>query len=284
MGPRGAHRRGRAQHGAAAQELVPPDAPGRSLNAPDGGLFFASSEAARKLEPEVGPVYQDGKYPDARQSLGYMDGGIVAGEFVAAQVRAALNGEVIPAGSPDVDGGVATSILDEVVAKLEFASVLTVGGEALPMMKPGKVEAVLGALCTNMYGAAAIDLEGWSAGGWKQDPEALQAEVTALLVKSLQDVDLLPGSFDPNQPTDELLLLVVAARLVRAGWHYTNLDADEARNDPHVVAIQALVPVVNALMRLISAEPTSKGGQTGTSTTPGRFSSLKGLLRRIFAG
>ncbi len=266
------------------KSLVPPRAPGRSLNTPEGSLFFASSEAARKLDPVVGPKYANGKYPDARQSLGYMDGGIVAGEFVAAQVQAALEGKPVPAGSPDADSSTATSVLDEIVGNLEFASLLTVGGEALPMMPPAKVEEVLGALCNNMYASAAIDLDGWKAGGWTQDPEALQAEVTALLVKSLQDVDLLPGSFDPTKPADELLLLVVAARLVRAGWHDTSLEVDDAAKDPHVVAIQALVPVVNALMRLISAEPTSKDAHTGATKTHGRFSSLRGLLRRVFAG
>lgn len=69
-------------------------APAQTLNQPvDGNVWFAAAELARKVDPGTTSRYFDPttqKYSDIRHSLGYMDGAINEGRFVANQVAKAL--------------------------------------------------------------------------------------------------------------------------------------------------------------------------------------------------
>ncbi|MBK6809028.1 MAG: FAD-dependent oxidoreductase [Sandaracinaceae bacterium] len=74
--------------------LTGPAAPAKTLNqALDGNVWFAAAELARKVDPGSVSRYFDPatqKYSDIRHSLGYMDGAINEGRFVANQVAKAL--------------------------------------------------------------------------------------------------------------------------------------------------------------------------------------------------
>ncbi len=76
--------------------LTGPDAPAKALNAPwNDAVWFACAETARNVEARATSRYYDphaseaGAYSDIRHSLGYMDGAIHEGRFVANQVAKA---------------------------------------------------------------------------------------------------------------------------------------------------------------------------------------------------
>ncbi len=77
--------------------LTGPDAPARVLNTPwNDAVWFACAETARNVEARATSRYYDPRavdpsaaYSDIRHSLGYMDGAIHEGRFVANQVAKA---------------------------------------------------------------------------------------------------------------------------------------------------------------------------------------------------
>lgn len=226
--------------------LTGSDRPARLLNEPWNDLiYFASAETARKLAPSGAPTWtpgadptQPGVYSDHRQGLGYLDGAVIAGRYVAAQVR----GAAPPPASPSPASAVPSAPPPEP-----------------PQLTPEQVKQALTILAQTLHAATAIDVAAWEAPPepWRRDPAALQAWLVQALVGALVQAGLLSPPPDPPTPEWMAELTGAAIALVGSGYKYVTQNAplgSPARRAT-IRSIQELTGIVGALMRLKSTEP-----------------------------
>jgi monoamine oxidase len=241
--------------------LSAPDGPARAMNqAWLGKVFFASSENALNVAPESKlptwdpsvverlPEYEGGvrknqppfhsAYSDMRQGLGYMDGAIVAGQWVAREVSKSLSGSV----SAEQTSASATPSAPPVAS-----SPAPSPPPPAPTLTAEQTLAILADVCVLVQGRSGVDLAGWVLQGWRPNPEQLQDWLQAGVVKILTLHGLVA---DPTSP--EQALAGVQA-FTGAGLRYT---APGASGDPTTLAsLRQLARVASALMQARSAEP-----------------------------
>ena len=205
--------------------LTGADCPARLLNQPwDDKVFFAAAETARKLDPASNNPYGNAEtmqFSDMRQSLGYMDGAICSGRFVANQVLKALH---LPY-DPGVD--------------------LQPSGDPPPPPPPGSEDIVpctrsqiikaLDTLCALLYGASAPKLELWQKEQWSPNHEALMGWIQA---------QVLPQALEASSIPNVQSLIY---------WGHTYSASCDV--DPETVSIQKLTAIVNSMVGLLSSEP-----------------------------
>ena len=258
--------------------LTGDEAPAKAFDRPVGGkLYFAAAElsckspatrrsAASSFVPDWQTLGQTGTYSDYRQSLGYMDGAVTCGRFVAQQVLEDL------------------SLRD--VAKVEAESVAAnvargapLGGERPPASAGAKAEptsipratvlAVLGMLCQSLYTASAPPGSGTT--DWKTDPAALQTWLVSVLVETLVANGLVePPPAQPGPGFDRSQALSFMEQM--ATWQPTFVSAVlnfvasgyalQASSPPGTVnEVAQLATIAATLMQLKSSEPSASGGR-----------------------
>jgi monoamine oxidase len=219
---------------------------GSALNEPwNDVVFFASAETSRKIEPSGDPVYtpgsdptQMGTYSDHRQGLGYLDGAVISGRYVAAQVMG---------NTPAPRAALATAPAP--LAPDEPQS-----------LSPDQVKQVLTLLCEALHAASAIQVPAWEglAPPWNKDPLALQAWFANTLVGALVQSGLLSPPPDPPTPEWMAELTQAAIALIGSGYRYSTRDLTEDMPEARrrkLQSIQELTQIAGALMRLRSTEP-----------------------------
>jgi monoamine oxidase len=212
------------------------------LNEPwEDKVFFASSETARKLHPtSTSPYWQPdpenpmGRYSDMRQSLGYMDGAIVSGRYVAHQVAKSL-------GLPGYDAGVDARPSPDA----QPATTLPAGaGAEPPAFTREQVAAITGTLCETFYSSAALDIAKWKATNWATFPAAMMPWLA----------EVVGGALAANglEPTPSNM-----QGLVGAACAYSTEDASKLppAEQAASIEIQKLTAILQSLTELKSAEP-----------------------------
>jgi len=183
--------------------LTGEDAPAKAFDRPvDGKLYFAAAElsckspaARRSPGPSFSPDWQSlgqrGTYSDFRQSLGYMDGAVTCGRFVAHQVLEDLSLREKAIAKPSAEFVARRVVPSPLIAPAGGAALS--GSTAVP---EATVLAVLSMLCQSLYAASAPPTSATPSS--KTDPAALQAWLTQVLVGALVANGLL--SPPPAQP------------------------------------------------------------------------------------
>lgn len=245
--------------------LSGPDCAGRLLNEPWDNVYFASAETSRKANPT--PVSGSDGYSDARQSLGYMDGAIIAGRFVADQILTSL--------------GLAPATATATAAPATSAPRPAIGAKALPVeptqLSIDQVKQVLSLFCSELYDGSALNFEQWEKDRWYQNSQALLLWVADKLAVALVGAGLLPPPPSDPPPVEWLLqFMEVAASFVGAGYAYNS--AASANGDPGLEDIRQMTAIGNALMQLKSSEPFGANVPTFSAQRgkgiPGRFASI----------
>lgn len=220
--------------------LSGPDCAGRLLNRPWNHVYFASAETSRKVG--AGRV---GGYSEARQSLGYMDGAIVAGRFVADQILAALNRTVSDAELDDTP--------EETSLPEEKAPTIKMPIEP-PPLSVDQVQEVLANFCTLLYNGSSLNFEQWEQERWFQDSQALLYWVADQLATALIQAGLLtPPPQNPSPPERAMEFMQAATSFIGSGNAYYN--AKNPSGDAGLEDIRQMTAIGNALMQLKSSEP-----------------------------
>ncbi|AKT38502.1 flavin monoamine oxidase family protein [Chondromyces crocatus] len=255
---------------------------GRFLNEPWGGLvYFASAETARKLAPTTAPIYtppsrpdQPGVYSDHRQGLGYLDGAVISGRYVAAQV---LGTAPRPAPSPRPSPLGMSPLLDPAP------------------LTPDQVKSVLTIFAELLHDATRIDVAAWEASKdpWNRDPAALQAWLVQALIEALVRSGVLAPPPEPPTPAWMAEMTQAAASLVGSGHGFAKQDLSTVppAQKKKLRSIQELTRIVDAQMVLLSAQPFSatappqairiaRSASRSGVPRPRRFTSIPRILRR----
>jgi len=251
--------------------LTGPEAPAKALDRPvDGRVYFAAAElsckspAARQTtQPTFVPTWQslgsDGTYSDFRQSLGYMDGAVTCGRFVAHQVLEdmSLRGKASDKG--------AQPIAANTVPPVPLSSARKPAADDAPVGVPQEaVLATLTMLCQSLYAASAPPANGTTTS--QSDPQALQTWLTGVLVEALVANGLVgaPPSA-PQAGFDQAQALAYMEQM--AVWQPTFVDAvlnfivSGYALQKTVGEIAELATIATTLMQLKSSEPSVTGGR-----------------------
>ncbi len=276
--------------------LTGPDCAARALDEPWlDKVFFASAETARKLDPtsklptydpsapEKLPKYDDdgtrskdslppfqSRYSDMRQSLGYMDGGIVAGRYVADRVEKSL----LATPGPAPTASPATPPAKSASAPVAAADPSSLDpSKNLPPLGPAETLAILTDICAGVQTGSAVDVPAWIAADWTTNAEALQGWVTQVVVAAL----VAHGQI--ADPTDPMQVLLGIENCTRFGLAYSTTPPDSAppADRPTIVAIANLTRVASALMQAKSAEPFPAPAAAGASSAAAASSAVASL-------
>jgi monoamine oxidase len=252
--------------------LTGDDAPAKAFDRPvNGKVYFAAAELACKSPGDrtsTQPGYlanwkdlgQTGQYSDFRQSLGYMDGAVTCGRFVAQQ---ALE-DISPHQRMTVVGAVPSP---STAAAPPARAAAPSAASPLPQ---ATVLAVLTALCQALYAAS----EPPSTSGTENptmDPDALQTWLTNTLVGILIANGLVqPPPAEPPAGFNQAQALAYMEQM--AGWQLTfvsavlNFVASGYALQGTASQVAQLAAIANTLMQLISLEPSASGARLSTIT------------------
>jgi monoamine oxidase len=243
--------------------LTGDDAPAKAFDqAVDGKVYFAAAELSCKSPatrrspapsyvPDWQTLGQTGTYSDYRQSLGYMDGAVTCGRFVAQQVLEDLSLRQ-KATRKDAAGAAKTVVAPKAAPA---------GPTPIPQ---ATVLAALRMLCQSLYAASAPPASGST--DWKKDPAALQAWLTGVLVETLVANGLVePPPAAPASGFDRAQ--AVAYMEAMAAWQPTFVSAVlnfiasgyalQAGSAPGTVnEVAELATIAATLMQLKSIEPS----------------------------
>jgi monoamine oxidase len=261
--------------------LTGEEAPAKAFDrAVDGKLYFAAAElsckspAARRSQaasfvPDWQTLGQTGTYSDFRQSLGYMDGAVTCGRFVAHQV---LEDMSLREKAKVEDGGDSVATVNVTRAALLGSASLPASGASPAGPTPipqATVLAALGMLCQSLYAASAPPASGTT--DWKMDPAALQTWLVGVLVETLVANGLVeqpptqpaPG-FDRSQAVAYMDQMATwQPKFVSAVLNFLASGyALQAGSPPGVVnEVAELATLAAMLMQLKSSEPSVSGGR-----------------------
>lgn len=233
--------------------LTGPACPGAALNEPWlDRVFFASSESARKVDPQTSSPYWQpdpsdptgpGIYSDMRQCLGYMDGAIVSGKYVAHQVSRSICGE------PAVD------------------NVRGDPGPVPPPLQPpappfpdftpyprATIRTFTAALCNAFYEGSKMDIDAWQKAKWTD----AYADLLLLWVQEVVMKALVASGIDAGQ-------MVNWENAIGSAYLYAHEDPATVPPGEEDVSrdIVGLTRVLDALLALRGVEPfLPASGQT----------------------
>jgi monoamine oxidase len=275
--------------------LTGDDAPARAFDAPvDGKVYFAAAELAcktpseRTTMPTFVPDWQSlgatGTYSDFRESLGYMDGAVNCGRFVAKQVLEDLS--LCDRWQPPASARAEASTSRENAALLPSLATLARKREPL---SAATVCAALTQLCRLIQADAAVPPDGWPPGAWNSgdDGTAVQRWFAKVLVELLVSHGLLeqppaqpPDNFDRSQALEYMSQMAVWEPLaIRALLYFASSgyarQVEAETGTSTVNEIERLAMLASDLLKLKSNQP----GPAGTGTSSGRVTSLTQLLR-----
>jgi len=267
--------------------LTGSDAPGTAFDRPVADrLYFAAAELSCKSPSErksPGPCFvpdwqtlgQTGTYSDFRQSLGYMDGAVTCGRFVAQQVLEDLTLREKTSGTRAV-GTASTS-----GKPLRTAAAPPSAGRTSSSATPVPQETVVAGLtmlCQTLYAASAPP--GSSAGGGandaKTDPAALQTWLTSVIVEMLVTnglVEAPPAQPAPGFNQEQALAYMeqmaawqpkfVSAVLsfVASGYALQTSTGAGPTNE-----VAELAQIASTLLTLKSSEVTASSGRSSART------------------
>ncbi|HEY0465139.1 MAG TPA: FAD-dependent oxidoreductase, partial [Polyangiaceae bacterium] len=260
--------------------LTGDEAPAKAFDRPiEGKLYFAAAElsckspaARRSPEPSFVPDWQTlgqtGTYSDFRQSLGYMDGAVTCGRFVAHQVLEDLSRREKVTLSERADS--------VAVARPSAAAPSAAAPSAPTPIPQATVLAVLSMLCQSLYAASAPPGSGTT--NWNTDPAALQTWLVGVLVETLAANGLVEPP--PTQPAPGFDRAQAVAYMEQmASWQPKFVSAVlnflasgyalQAGSSPGTVnEVAELATIAATLMQLKSSEPSASGGRL-TSLTRG---------------
>jgi len=268
--------------------LTGADAPAKAFNVPLADkIYIAASEIALTPDedrtapsPAFTPNWEDlgttGVYSDWRQSVGYMDGAIVGGRYVARQILRAMGA------MPKVPLGERFTIFSEEVAEdafVDFENLFADPNVAGPKVSQDQVVEVLTTLCQGLYDGSALDIAAWMKDGWENDAAALQDWVTNVFVEALVEAGLVglppkPPKLPTTKPVAEIYMLrlaewsggflAAATAFVQAGYkHYTAYTPSPYAYTPKKKSdVVQLTSVAEALVALKSAEPYTQAAVT----------------------
>lgn len=256
-------------------------APAKAFDRPvEGKVYFAAAElsckspaARRSQEPCFVPDWQTlgatGTYSDFRQSLGYMDGAVTCGRFVAQQVLEDMSLRE-PVANRSSAGASSNGVASRSPTVSRASAAAATSATSVP---PATVAATLSMLCKNLYAASAPS--GSGSADSSGDPAALQEQLTTLLVEVLVANGLLqpppaepPKGFNQGQAmaymeqmaTWQPTFVSAVLNFITSGYALQRTDSQVAQ----------LATIATTLMQLKSSEP---------STSSGRLSSLTRGLR-----
>jgi len=263
--------------------LTGDEAPAKAFDRPLADkLYFAAAELSCKspaARQSPGPTFipdwqtlgQSGKYSDFRQSLGYMDGAVTCGRFVAHQVLEDL--EVRAKAAPKEQAEAAS------VPSLPATGAGPSAGAATPSgstpVPQATVLAVLNLLCQSLYAASAPP--GTDTPNSKQDPNALQAWLTGVLVQALAANGLVqppPAQPPPGFTRDQALAYMEQL----AAWQPTfvravlNFVASGYALQGTVSQVAERATMATTLMQLVSSLPSASGEPSASSGRLGTVS------------
>lgn len=225
--------------------LTGAEAPAKTLNqALDGNLWFACAETARNLDTTATSRYYDPKnqkYSDIRHSLGYMDGAINQGRFVANQTAKALGksydkriDDTFPSTPPNV----------------------SLPGPTVPIAKE-KVRDILKTLTTIFFAKAAIQAAKPVAPMDLIEQVGTMFGVALLLHLEMPDLCHMQS------------VIGAGAKIV------ASTDTDPVTND-----VRYYVGLLNGLVSVLSAATISDPTQA-TQPPPGRFHGAQRFVRAL---
>ena len=246
-------------------------APAKAFDRPvEGKLYFAAAELACKspaarrspgpsFVPDWKTLGQKGIYSDYRQSLGYMDGAVTCGRFVAHQVL-----EDLSLREKATDKVSAESVAANAVAS---APVPSAGGATPSGSTPvpqATVLALLSMLCQSLYAASAPPTS--AAPSPKMDPAALQDWLTGVLVEALVANGLLaPPPSQPAPGFNQALALAYMEQM--AAWQpqfasaVLGFLASGYALQSSSQEVAELATIAATLMQLKSSEPSVSSGR-----------------------
>jgi len=256
--------------------LTGSDAPAKAFDSPVGGkVYFAAAELSCKppatrqspapcFIPNWQTLGQTGTYSDFRQSLGYMDGAVTCGRFVAEQVLEdlSLRGNATAKGA----NGAA-----QAVAAANGSAATASAGAAPPAPTPipqATICTALTMLCQRLYAASAPPGSGTSE---STDPADLQAWLAGVLIEILVANGLLgpppatpPAGFNEVQALAYMLEMAlwqpafVSASLnfIASGYALQTASPPGPGNE-----VGELAAIASTLMRLKSSEPSGSGAR-----------------------
>jgi len=257
------------------------EAPAKAFDRPvDGKLYFAAAElsckspaARRSPQPTFVPDWQTlgqtGTYSDFRQSLGYMDGAVTCGRFVAHQVLEdlALREKATPKEKPDtLASNIGAPPLHSPEQRASDAA------KADPAQLPrATILAILGQLCQSLYAASAPPGPGTGTQDWTTDAGALQAWLIGVLVQILVANGLVEppptppaAGFDRSQALAYMALMATwQPKFVNAVLSFlVSGYALQAHSPPGAVnEVAELATIAATLMQLKSSEPSTGAGR-----------------------
>jgi monoamine oxidase len=267
--------------------LTGDDAPAKAFDRPiAGNVYFAAAElsckspaARRSSEPTFVPDWtklgQSGTYSDFRQSLGYMDGAVTCGRFVAHRVLEDLS---LREPAPGKQGASAAAAS---LPSTFTGAPTTTTPPSSPPVPQATVLAVLTQLCQSLYAAGAPP--GSRTADSDANPDALQAWLTSVLVQALVTNGLVQPP--PAQPSPGFNQTQALAYMdLMATWQPTFVTAvlgflaSGYALQATVSQVEELATLATTLMQLVSNEPSASSKPSATS---GRFSSITRGLRAV---
>ena len=264
--------------------LTGTDAPAKAFDTPvNGKVYFATAELACKspserqspgasFVPDWKTLGQSGIYSDYRQSLGYMDGAVTCGRFVAEQVLDDLSVSQKPATKSATHGAGYAKATNGSSAPPSAAAAPATPAADPPPIPEATICTALTMLCQRLYAASAPP--GSATSDPKTDPADLQAWLAGVLIDILVANGLLtappqapPAGFNELQAIAYMLEMAlwqpgfVAASLsfIQSGY------ALDSASPPGTTQVNELSTIASALMRLKSVEPSPTGGRLASA-------------------
>jgi monoamine oxidase len=259
--------------------LTGSEAPAKAFDSSVGGkVYFAAAELSCKSPgdrqspaatyvPSWQTLGQTGTYSDFRQSLGYMDGAVTCGRFVAEQVLADLSLQQKATTEGAAYGA-------QSVTAANGSAVPPPANGAPPAPAPPPIpEATLCAgltmLCQRLYAASAPPGSGTTES--TTDPGDLQAWLAGVLIEMLVTNGLLtappatpPTGFNEAQAIVYMLemalwqptFVAVSLNFIASGYALQVASPPGPANQ-----VGELAAIASTLMRLKSVEPSASGGR-----------------------
>jgi len=265
-------------------------APAKAFDRPvAGNVYFGAAELSCKSPatrrapqasffPDWQTLGEKGIYSDFRQSLGYMDGAVTCGRFVAQQVLEDLSVRERASGAAGM-----ASMAPRVVPPLPLTSPAPSAASGSAPVPQATVLAMLTLLCQSLYAAGAPPGSGTQNS--QMDPATLQTWLTGVLVEALVANGLVqPPPTQPSPGFNQAEALAYMEQM--AAWQPTfvsavlNFVASGYKLEGTVSQVAELATMATTLMQLVSSQPSASGESSASS---GRLSTISRGVRAAAA-